>query len=232
MTSQGMCGSNQIIRIFSLIESLQQQVMNVTHYFIQSFFNYILIGNSESRTHSELGAAMTPTTPKSLAKPPKRVDVITLSSPDARASSFFRSETPKHPKRVTVTTLQTFDKLSPDKPGNSPDDKVSLIKVVEDVPNSKTVAQTSTSVTPTSSHKAPKRISVTTLCTFEEKSSTTMLSSNEHSTCQIQTLDADKRNGGPIEKKPKRVPVTTLCEFGDSKEKTENTATSSSDKKN
>lgn len=59
-----------------------------------------------------------------------------------------------------------------------------------------------------------------------------MLSSNEHSTCQIQTLDADKRNGGPIEKKPKRVPVTTLCEFGDSKEKTENTATSSSDKKN
>ena len=195
--------------------------------------NYILIGNSESRTHSELETAMTPTTPKSLTKPPKRVDVITLSSPDAGASSFSRSETPKHPKRVTVTTLQTFDKLTPDKPGNSPDDKVSLVKVVDDVPKSKTlVAQTSTSVTPTSSDKAPKRISVTTLCTFEEKNSTAMLSSNEHKTCQIQTLDTDKPTGGPIEKRPKRVEVTTLCEFGDPKEKTENTEISSSDEKN
>lgn len=171
---------------------------------------------------------MTPTTPRSLAKPPKRVDIITLSSPEARASTFSKSETSKHPKRVTVTTLQTFDK-----PGNSPDDKVSVVKVVEDVPKSKALAsQTSLSVTPTSSHKAPKRISVTTLCTFEGKNSTAMLSSNEHKTCQIQTLETDKPNGGPIEKKPKRVQVTTLCEFGDSKEKTENTATSSSDKKN
>lgn len=175
----------------------------------------------------------TPIAPKSSQKPPKRVQVITLSSDSdtmkiqSSVISSTENKNELNSESTSVNPLMSpnnihkhFNTISSKNEKNTPNPLTSPNRTPKRVTVTTLSTLSSSSDKPptnplVSPNKVPKRVSVTTLVTFNKEDGSSTTSVPKSITPSKATYTAVIPPSSPVVKQPKRITVQTLSTFSD-----------------